>query len=339
MQASDTDPSREADGPAEPGGLASRVYLMIPTHTTRHLEPCLGTLVHQRIPPSAVSLTCDNDQADIADLALRVYTNYWCRTWPDPASRPRLLLTQRPHQGVALLNQVRNNGIRTLLRDAGADDRDLIVVLDGDTMLAPDAIARHGALRHDGFELVIPYRVNLTEQRTALLNTAELLEPEGERVLGTLAEDDQLASLAKRQRRYERQLWLKRNAPAWLRLVKRHKPKIIGGHHAVSVRLLRAVNGFDERYEAYGANDDELALRLHMLDEQLRIAIAVREIPAFHLWHPTRAERPPTESPGYELFKNTPDRSRAAMGLDTPRAQQAPTVREATERGWAKLDP
>ena len=326
---SSQNPSRDTPAP--------RVHLMIPTHTTRHLAACLGSLRHQTRPPACVALSCDNDREDIAELAQSTFRGPWADRWPDPHERPRLLLCQRPHQGIALLNQVRNNGLRTLLGPGGAHDDDLVVVLDGDTMLGTEAIQQHFALLRRGAEVVIPYRVNLSQAVTNELDLDMVLSPDGARLLEALCTTEDREALARRDTRYRRQLWCKRYTPRWMGLVKRHKPKVIGGHHGVTVGMFRAVNGYDERYEAYGANDDDLALRLHALPSPPRVSIAVRTILAFHLWHPTRAVRPPTESPGYAIFRDAGGSPLAPVGLVNPREQATPLVREATDGGWREL--
>src|SRR5690606_33781595 len=128
----------------------------------RHLALCLASLARQQTPPATIVVTVDGDGPEVEAEARAL----WDRL--GPSRRPALVLTMRPHGGVAQLNQVRNNGLRAL--DAlGLADDDLIIVLDGDTMLGADAIARHLALAAAGADLIIPFRINLTEEATARL--------------------------------------------------------------------------------------------------------------------------------------------------------------------------
>src|SRR5262249_6815500 len=110
-------------------------------------------------------------------------------------------------------------------------------------------------------------------------------------------------------------------------LPKAHKPKILGGHHAVSVRCLRAVNGYDEQYTGYGYDDDDLSRRLHALSPPPRTAIAVSEILALHLWHPSRAPARPTDAPGYARFSSPGLPIEAEHGWRNPIPQPEPHVR------------
>lgn len=298
-----------------------RAHVVVPTHTPRHLALCLASLGRQQRPPATVVVTVDGEVAEVEAEARRV----WERLEPasrSPGSPPRLAITMRPHAGVAQLNQVRNNGLRAL-DSLGLDDEDLVIVLDGDTMLAPDAVERHLELTGRGkggkrpeADLIVPFRVNLTEQRTAGVSLDDLVE--GRLDLEGLASEADRESLRARDRRYRRQLALKR-VPG---LVKAHKPKVLGGHHAVRAGALRAVNGYDEGYTGYGFDDDDLARRLHQLRPRVRTVIAVEEILALHLWHPSRAPSRPEEAPGAARFARHDLPVSAEKGWRSPAGQE-----------------
>ena len=113
------------------------VFVLIPTHTTRHLAACLASLAHQMSPPKAVVVTCDTDDTDIGDLL----DDWGVRVQARLQVEVPIWHTFRPHQGRAQLNQVRNNGLRALRDHAGIEPCDLVVVLDGDN----DARARCAA--------------------------------------------------------------------------------------------------------------------------------------------------------------------------------------------------
>lgn len=308
-----------------PFAPAARVHIVIPTHTTRHLAACLSSMAWQIRPADTVVVTCDTDDTSVPALLDR-----W---WPRVAAAcrttvPTLLYASRPHQGEPRLNQTRNNGLRALERAGRLAERDLVVLLDGDTLLAADAVLRHGEFAALGFEVIIPFRVNLDQVRTSSLDPERLLElaAAGGDPLAGLVTPEEREALSARHRRYLRHLRL-RAAPL-PGIPKAHKPKILGGHHAVSVRALRAVNGYDEQYTGYGYDDDDLSRRLHALDPPPRIAIAVSEIVAYHLWHPTRAPRRPTEAPGFARFRRGDLPVVAERGWRTPAMQPEPVVRE-----------
>lgn len=330
------EPGRGAVRPA----AAPRVHLIIPTHTTRHLASCIAALAAQVRPPDTVVVTCDTDDPAIGGLL----DDVWPRVVRVLRASPRgmqgrrmpvLLHTCRRHQGEARLNQVRNNGLRALEAASAAAGRpvaarDLVVVLDGDTLLEPLAGKKYAALARAGYELVIPYRVNLDERRTAPITADAILGLAGSARAGDYSlrlPAEETARLEERHGRYMRHLAIAKLSPRGLEVIKPHKPKVLGGHHAVSVGRLWAINGYDEQYTGYGYDDDDLSRRLHALDPRPRTAIAVKDIIAWHLWHPTRAPARPTEAPGYARF-NTPELPVAAVhGWRNALPQPAPIIR------------
>lgn len=304
------------------------MHVVIPTHTTRHLAACLASMAWQRVPPASVVLTTDTDAPDIADLA-----DQW---WPRIAAAIRdrtgrtctLRHVARPHQGEARLNQVRNNGLRVLLAGLSGGwctPNDVVVILDGDTLLHPDAVAGHAALAASGSDLIIPFRLMLTEAQTQAWAAENALTAGPDPAWLTT---DVLKSLGQRQRRYTRQLWLKR-----LGLTKPHKPKVLGGHHAVRLSSLLAVNGYDEQYIGYGFDDDDLCRRLFTRSggpaavSPARVAIACTSLLAFHLWHPTRAAPRVQDTSGFARFSRTDLPARCQQGIDNPLAQPQPSLR------------
>lgn len=311
-------------------GVEPCVHLVIPTHTTRYLDVVLASLSLQTACPATVVVTCDTDDAAIGKVLEGVWPRVAERLLARGLAPPRLLHVARPPQGEARLNQVRNNGLRAL---GEAPDRDLVVLLDGDTLLAEDAVERYLALAAEGAEFVIPFRVNLDATVSATITAAGLLGEglEGgdawRRPLGHLATAREYERLEIRERRYLRQLRQRQGLEQRVGLIKSHKPKLLGGHHAVSMGRLRAVNGFDERYTGWGFDDDELSRRLHAMRPAPRTEIAVRSILAFHLWHESRAPRRLSDSPGYQLFNERPFPRRAAIGLDRGGDQPEPRVR------------
>jgi hypothetical protein len=301
----------------------SRPFVLIPTHTTRHLECCLASIAHQTRPPAGVVVTCDTDDPAIGTLL----DEWWPKVvgampvseWP----RARLWHTFRPHQGRAQLNQVRNNGLRTLRDHAGTLPDDVVVVLDGDTMLASEALERHAALAQRGAELIIPYRFMIDERMTPSVEAEDVLAhgvPRARIVTPEMERD-----LAARDRRYRRNLLLAR----WgVGLAKPHKPKLIGGHHAATFGTLLRVNGFDEEYVGYRFNDDDLSRRLRLARPSVKTAIAVKEIEAYHLWHKVRAPDRLRDAPGYARWSRKDLPVRCVRGIENPLDQPEPVVRE-----------
>lgn len=318
------DPHRAARRAASTTAIP--VHVIVCTHTTRHLGPCLASLRLQTQAPASIAVSCDTDDRDLAGLL----DTHWPRIAAlRPGPPPPLLHVYRPAQGEARLNQVRNNALRALEETVRPAEGDLVVVLDGDTLLEERAIERHARAASRGREIVIPYRINLGEPATARITTEAMLSSEWTLCggLGAIARPEDLAGLRRRDRRYRGQLLLRSLVPAWSGLVKAHKPKILGGHHAVRVRALRAVNGYDEEYVGYGYDDDDLSRRLYGARPRPSIAVAVADILAFHLWHPSRAPERPTMALGYARFRRDDLPIRAHHGWDRPIDQPRAMVR------------
>lgn len=294
----------------------TRCHVVVPTHTTRHLEACLASLAAQSRPPASVVVTCDTDDPAIGELLESIPI-------ASGGGIARIIQARRAHTGIPRLNQVRNNGLRALEAITTLVEDDIIVLLDGDTMLAEDALKRHAAAAARGAELIIPFRVNLSRATTAGLGAGPIA-PARVRRLVTASDE---AALRRRHRRYERQLLLRRLLPDWTRAVKPHKPKVLGGHHGVSVRVLRAVNGYDELYTGYGYDDDDLTRRIYRLRPRVRVAVVVRECLSLHLWHASRGPRRPTDAPGYERFRRNDLPTAAQFGWSTPSDQPPVEVR------------
>lgn len=291
------------------------IHVIIPTHTTRHLAPTLAGLANQSRRPDAVVVTCDCESPDIETLL---------RTWGNRLELP-IIHTSRPHYNEARLNQVRNNGFRALDKlglltakrnpNQPIDENARVIVLDGDTVLAPTAVERHQQMGM-GFDLVIPYRVDLTPERTVDFTPEAIIRGQ----VDPEPTEDDLAVLEVRHRRYVRQLWLK-----GLGLGKAHKPKIIGGHHSVSVSSYLEVNGYDERYVGYGFDDDDLAKRIYRSGGTS--VIAVRDIVAFHLYHPSRKPEKMARTEAYRRFRDRSLPARCERGFRYPIEQDEPVIK------------
>ncbi len=281
----------------------TRVHVVIPTHTTRHLAATLGALAASENPPATVVVSIDGDSPDFTGLVQAV---------PFSPETTAVVVT-RAHQGQPRLNQVRNNGLRALKHLNYAQPEDLIIIIDGDMALARDALGLHQQTARTGADVVLASRANLTEPQTEAL--CDLIShARHERVEALMARywADGSLELARRHHRAARQAKLASLPMVGRLIVKGHKPKILGGHHAVRWSILEKVNGYDERFVSYGYDDDDLARRVRAAGA--RTAVCVDSIRAFHLWHPTRAPTRPTDAPGYVTFTK-PWTPRAQSGI------------------------
>jgi glycosyl transferase family 7 (putative galactosyltransferase) len=292
----------------------TRVHVVIPTHTTRHLATTLCALAASENPPATVVVAVDGDDPGFIKLVESISF----------ASETTAVVVARAHQGQPRLNQVRNNGLRALKHLNRIQPHDLVLMIDGDMALARDAIGMHLAAAKTGADLVLASRANLSEPETDALTSLIVSDS------GTSADElmkslwaDSAPKLANRQRRTDRQARLRAVPLVGRLIVKGHKPKILGGHHALRWALLETVNGYDERFVEYGYDDDDLARRVHAAGA--RTAVRIDSIAAFHLWHPTRAPTRPVDAPGYSTFTQ-PWKPRADSGIVDGANQPEPEI-------------
>jgi hypothetical protein len=247
---------------------------IVTTHTTRHLRRCLLGVAAQSRRADRVLVTCDGDGMDLCDEAAAAATEF---------ALP-LTLIRRAHAGVARSGQVRNNAVRAIAADAAPAEA-LLVFLDGDICPAPGCFAAHEHLSRAA-DLVLAYRIDLTEQQTADFDESALRAGRDPAQISA----DQDRDLTQRQQRYRRALLLRR-----IGLGKPHKPKLLSANFSVRLRMFMRVNGFDELYEHYGQEDDDLGRRLHAAGA--RTALGLVAARAYHLWHPTTGRCHPQRTP------------------------------------------
>lgn len=280
----------------------SEIALAMTTHTTRHLRRSLMGVAHQSRPPDRVVVSCDNHLPEIESLLRECSAEF------------KIPITQvrREHQNECRLSQVRNNAVRALkLLGAASDSR--VVYLDGDCCPARDAVAAHERAGARA-ELVIGFRVELTPGQTDGFD--EQAVQRGDAPADVTA--DQWRHLSARHTRYRQQLFLRK-----IGLSKPHKPKLLGANFSVTLPMLDRINGFDEEFIGYGAEDDDAARRIYLGGG--RAAIAVRDAVVFHQWHPTRAAASWDQAPGVARFRmNLP--FRCAHGIVNEIAQPSPEV-------------
>jgi hypothetical protein len=280
------------------------IHVVVPTHTTRYLALVLAGLAAQTRRADTIVVSCDTD-----DPAIGAEIERCARLLSLPVHWVR-----RAHHGVERLCQVRNNAVRFIARDLGAS-AGRVVVLDGDMVATPTCLALHES-RGQRAQLVYPYRVDVPRDLSEGLMAERIAAGDSGLTLAPGAE----ASLRTRQRRYQRQLLMRR-----LRLGPLHKPKLLGGHFSCDLALYLQLNGFDELYQGWGFKDDEFARRAARLGATC--APACSDIIAFHLWHQTRQpDAPMSQNPNYARFLRKDLPIRAEHGIDNPLPQNPISV-------------
>ena len=281
------------------------VHLAMITHTTRHLRRALLGVAAASPRPSVVSIATDNDNTDIRELVRECSHEFGLR----------LALVQRAHAGASRSGQTRNNAVRGLI-ELGAADSDRIVFLDGDCCPAQDLFAAHeevGGVGPRG-KMVVGFRIELTEQQTERFDEQAVLRGDQPAPI----HGDQWAALRDRDRRYRRSAFLRK-----LGLAKPHKPKVLSANFSLPLALFRDINGFDEEFTGWGAEDDDLGRRVY--DAGGQPAIGVAKCIVWHLWHATRAPQAWDDIPGAERFKKRLP-AKCARGLEHPFEQPRRTL-------------
>lgn len=268
-------------------------------HQTKYLDVVFAGLARQTRRPDLIVVSCDTDLEAIGDV---------CAEWAPRCGVP-VSWVRRAHHGIARCSQVRNNAARHVIHDLGISSGRLIQ-LDADMLATPPLVERHAEMGRDA-ELVFPHRTDVPRDVSESLDALKVLA--GEQMPSATGAD--LAALAKRARRYRRQLLMRR-----LRLGPAHKPKLLGSNWSASIETWIRVNGFDEHYQGWGFLDDEFARRA--VRDGARVAVAVQEIIGFHLWHATRQPSGPmSDNPNYRRFMAKGLPVAAEHGLKNPIAQ------------------
>jgi glycosyltransferase involved in cell wall biosynthesis len=170
------------------------------------------------------------------------------------------------------LSAARNKAIR-------ASTGDLLLFLDCDIALLPDAVERHEELHRPG-RLLTGNRAMLEEAETERLFAAKPMPSAADWEQAWSAADR--SELQEAARQFVRQAALRR----W-HLARPHKPKLLGCHFSLCRDDVERVNGFDEQFVGWGYEDDDFARRLYRVGV---IPVSVIElVRAMHLWHPSLA--------------------------------------------------
>lgn len=278
------------------------VHLIISTHTTRHLETVLKGAFLLNPAPVTLSVTCDVDDPQIEDVVKSCSKQFnLC-----------IFYTARKHHGIFRAAQVRNNGVRTLLENG--HDNGLLLFTDGDMVLEPDAILKHSQLASDS-DVIACERRNLSEKQTLELCN-QISEGIPYQIRDLQHEEERLRKVDHKRRKH---VLLKK-----IGLTKPGKPKVISCHFSIRFSAFMAINGFDEAYEGYGCEDDDLGRRAHK--SGLKYCTGAADIKAYHLYHPSQAAGHWADNPGSKRFMESSWQPRCEQGIDNPLSQHDVTT-------------
>jgi glycosyltransferase involved in cell wall biosynthesis len=204
----------------------------------------------------------------------------------------RVAFTTHPHTTFRLA-RCRNEGVR-------ASTAPYLLFLDGDCVLPRRHVAEHLARRRLGVAMAGDC-VRLDEPTSREI-TFEAI------AAGTFEGCAPPAELRRLRSQHRKAMFY--------RLI-RHptKPKLIGNNIGIWRSDYERINGYDEKFEGWGCEDDDLRLRLRQAGVQ--IASIVRWTYTYHLWHAVDVTAPNNWKQGanvsYLLRKERP--MRCANGL------------------------
>ena len=168
-----------------------------------------------------------------------------------------------------------------------APSNPLVVFTDGDCIPPARFVERHLAV-HGPRTFTVAGAIRWTPETSARVTTEVVDSGTFEGWL-TDADRKDLAIRARKSR------W-----GTFFRL--KNRPKCIGLNMAFDRPLLDAVNGFDERYESWGLEDDDLRERVMRLRPRPRVRVLYGVNDVFHLWHPVRGTS--EDSPNRAYFRS-----------------------------------
>ncbi len=251
----------------------------------RNLRLCLLAAAAQRDFPYKIELIVADDGSQ--DETPEVVERFRRET-----GRPVTFCTH-PHRGFrpAL---TRNEGF-------ALSTAPYVLFLDGDCLIPPDHLAVHFRLRRPG---------------RALTTDAVRWDRAASEACG---EEDVLSGAFTRRvppaerRRLRFAHW---KALLYHRLRHPTKPRLLGGNFSAWRRDIEAVNGFDENYNGWGCEDDDVGIRLHQ--RGVRVYSIRRQTHTFHLWHPPVDSVPAKIRHGrnYEYFRRRGRLARCRNGLE-----------------------
>lgn len=244
-----------------------RYHCIVVTHTHERLRRTLLGVMRQTLPPASITVAADTDDPRIGDAISRSVGE----------SNQRVRLVSRGRCETSRRAQNRNNGVRSL--DASTlHPEDILIFLDGDCIPAPTAFAAHIMTLERG-DVSLGYAIRLSQAQTAALTDAHVSQGH----IDDLLDASQRQAAAACDRRTRKRILLRR-----IRLTKPHKPGILSGNFAVRYSLFQRVNGFDESFTGWGAEDDDIARRLYAIGAKPRSSMKTSIV--YHQFHPSEAQ-------------------------------------------------
>ncbi len=265
------------------------------------LQKALLSIAHQSLLPSEVVVTDDGSQEPVSAFLKKIASQFPFK----------IKLVQQEDRGFRLA-RCKNNGIRVA-------QNPVLVFWD------QDVLGTHGYLETfwknvRPHTFVVAYPVRLSAEQTPKVSEALIKQGKFDSIL-TRKQINKVHKQFHKERFY---YWLRklvlRNDP---------RPKLRGGVFAIHKSALERVNGFDEQFQGWGNEDDDLGHRLY--------ASGVVGFNPFYHDFPVHLYHPPNHHQGQRLnqayFSQRKKEIRrgqfkARYGLDNPLGEDKPQMLE-----------
>lgn len=234
--------------------MAIDVALIVVTYQRpRHLRLVLESIAAQRDVAGRIEL-CVTDDGSLDETPQVV--DQFCRSVDFPAQ-----FVTHPHVTFQAA-RCRNEG-------AKGTSAPYLLFLDGDCILPPDHVALHLLHRHRGVAMIgDAARVNRIVSEEVTIDSIRRGEFDG------MLSPDERRRLRKTAFKFQLYNFLRHPAKPY---------KLRSGNFAIFREDFERVNGFDENFEGWGGEDDDLGRRLRRAG--IRLQSIVRHTHSFHLWH------------------------------------------------------
>lgn len=277
-----------------------KLSVIIAVYNRAHLLlKALHALKQQSLAPSEVILTDDGSEEDIVAAVQPLVRTLNC---------PVKFIRQR-HQGFRLA-KCRNNGAKYALGD-------YLIFIDQDIVL--DRSFLEVCIKHrQEHQFCVAYPVRLTQDQSQLLTPEVIDQGIWQRMITNA------------QRRKIRRQYLKDNFYARLRALhlRRMGPKLRGGAVAINRDDFVAINGYDELYQGWGNEDDDLGRRLYAAG--VRGKNPFYDVFPLHLFHPPHHQDGARANKAYHWQRQQAivrGEFRCEFGLDRPLGQEELDIR------------
>jgi GT2 family glycosyltransferase len=219
------------------------------------VKHCLLSLQHQSIFPDEVIITDDGSQTDIVSPIRELISDAPFKT----------IYVKQQHKGFRLA-KCRNNGVRTATGE-------YLVFVDQDLIFTKNFIKTFLDHRKER-QFCVSYPIRLSGDQTKRCTDAVVRQFNFDPIL----EKKQIEKIHRQYRKDRLYFFLKK-----LRL-REIGPKLRGGVAAINREDFQKVNGYDEQYQGWGNEDDDLGRRLYQAGI-IGTNPFFHEFP-LHLYHP-----------------------------------------------------